>query len=137
MQAAIDYIKEDENTVNSLKHGAYSILLAILFAMLFKILWDPAYKETKKEYKNMSIMAQVLNELTYKSFGPATDSFYGPWNIVKYLGEGTDPPIYNVPTKFMGDAFKTIFGNKTFGQFVTGNFAFARIMKQTANVMAK
>ena len=137
MQAAIDYIKEDENTVNSLKHGVYSILLAILFAMLFKILWDPAYKETKKEYKNMSIMAQVLNELTYKSFGPATDSFYGPWNIVKYLGEGTDPPIYNVPTKFMGDAFKTIFGNKTFGQFVTGNFAFARIMKQTANVMAK
>lgn len=136
MQAAIDYIKEDENTINSLKHAGYSSLLAILFAILFKFLWDPAYKETKKEYKNMSIMAQVLNELTYKSFGPATDSFYGPLNIVKYLGEGTDPPIYNVPTKFIGDAFKTIFGNKTFGQFVTGNFAFARIMKQTANVMA-
>ena len=137
LQAAIDYIKEDENTVSSLKHAFYSTLLAILFLMLFKFLWDPTYKETKKEYKNMSVMAQVLNELTYKSFGPATDSFYGPWNIVKYLGEGTDPPIYNVPTKFMGDAFKTIFGNKTFGQFVTGNFAFARVMKQTANVMAR
>lgn len=137
MQAAIDYIKEDENTVNSLKHAGYSTLLAILFAMLFKFLWDPAYKETKKEYKNMTVMAQVLNELTYKSFGPATDSFYGPLNIVKYLGEGTDPPIYNVPTKFIGDSFKTLFGDKTFAQFVTGNFAFARIMKQTANVMAK
>ena len=136
MQAAIDYIKEDENTVNSLKHAVYSILLAILFMMLFKFLWDPAYKATKKEYKNMSVMAQVLNELIYKSFGPATDSFYGPLNIIKYLGEGTDPPIYNVPTKFMGDAFKTIFGDKTFAQFVTGNFAFARIMKQTANIMA-
>ena len=136
MQAAIDYIKEDENTVNSLKHAVYSILLAILFMMLSKFLWDPAYKATKKEYKNMSVMAQVLNELIYKSFGPATDSFYGPLNIIKYLGEGTDPPIYNVPTKFMGDAFKTIFGDKTFAQFVTGNFAFARIMKQTANIMA-
>lgn len=114
MQAAIDYIKEDENTVNSLKHAGYSTLLAILFMMLFKFLWDPAYKATKKEYKNMSVMAQVLNELIYKSFGPATDSFYGPLNIIKYLGEGTDPPIYNVPTKFMGDAFKTIFGDKTF-----------------------
>ena len=137
MQAAIDYIKEDENTVNSLKHAGYSTLLAILFAMLFKFLWDPAYKETKKEYKNMTIMAQVLNELTYKSFGPATDSFYGPLNIVKYLGEGTDPPIYNVPTKFIGDSFKTLFGDKTFAQFVTGNFAFARIMKQTANINAR
>lgn len=137
LQAAIEYIKGDENTKNSLMHAALSTLLAILFAMLFKFLWDPSYKETKKEYKNMSIMAQVLNELTYKSFDPATDSFYGPWNIVKYLGEGTNPPIYNVPTKFVGDSFKTIFGEKTFGQFVTGNFAFARIMKQTANLAAQ
>lgn len=95
---------------------------------------DPAYKETKKGYKDMATVGIILNELAYKSFGPATDSFYGPLNIIKYLGEGTDPPIYNVPTKFISDAWKIAFGNKTVGQFVTGNFAFARIMKAVANL---
>lgn len=134
LQAAIDYIREDENTVNSLKHAGASSLLAALFALLFKLILDPAYKETKKGYKDMAIVGIILNELAYKSFDPATDSFYGPLNVIKYLGEGTDPPIYNVPTKFISDAWKVAFGNKTVGQFVTGNFAFARIMKAAANL---
>lgn len=137
LQAAIDYIKADKNTVNGLKHAGFSALLAALFAMLFKLVLDPTYTETKKGYKDMSVLGMVANELAYKSFDPATDSFYGPWNIVKYLGEGTDPPIYNVPTKAISDAWKTAFGNKTVGQFITGNFAFARVLKQTANVLAK
>lgn len=137
LQSAIDYIKEDENTVQSLKHAGLSALLSLLFFILFKFLWDPAYQQTKKGYKDMSVMAQVLNELTYRSFNPATDSFYGPLNIIKYLGEGTDPPIYNVPTKFISDAFKTVLGEKTVGQFITGNFAMFRVLKQTANVMAR
>ena len=133
-KAAIDYIKEDENTVNSLKHAEYSSLLAGLFFILFRLLFTPKYNETKKEYKDMATVGIILNELLYKSFDPATDSFYGPLNIIKYLGEGTDPPIYNVSNKFISDAWKTAFGNKTTGQFITGNFAFARIMKAVANL---
>ena len=82
----------------------------------------------------MSTVGIILTEFTYKPFDPATDSFYGPLNIIKYLGEGTNPPIYNVPTKFISDTWKTAFGNKTVGQFITGNFAFARIMKAAANL---
>lgn len=137
LDAAIEYIKSDVNTVNSLKHALFSSLLAALFALLFKFVLDPAYAETKKGYRDMNMLSIVMSELIYRSFNPATDSFYGPLNIIKYLGEGMDPPIYNVPTKFVSDAWKTAFGNKTVGQFITGNFAFARVMKQAANVQAK
>ena len=129
LEAAIEYIKSDVNTVNSLKHALFSSLLAALFALLFKFVLDPAYAETKKGYRDMNMLSIVMSELIYRSFNPATDSFYGPLNIIKYLGEGMDPPIYNVPTKFVSDAWKTAFGNKTVGQFITGNFAFARVMK--------
>lgn len=137
LKAAIDYIKEDENTVSGLKQFGISSLLAILFLILFKFVLDPAYAETKKGYKDMSTMAIVMSELTFKPIKPATDSLYGPVNIIQYLGENTDPPIYNVPTKFIADSYKTILGDKTVGQLITGNFALARIGKQAANIAAK
>jgi hypothetical protein len=105
--------------------------------ILFKFILDPAYAETKKGYKDMNALAIVMNELMFRPLDPATDSFFGPWNIVKYVGEGIDPPIYKVPVKATADAIKTVFGDKTLGQFVTGNFAFARIMRQVANLAAK
>jgi hypothetical protein len=76
---------------------------------------DPAYKETKSAYKDMNNIEILLTELAYRPLKPATDSLYGIYNVIEYLGEGTDPPIYNVPTKFVADAWKTAFGNKTTG----------------------
>ena len=137
LSAAIEYIKGDENTIRSLSHAGLSSLLAILFMILFKFIIDPTYAETKKGYKDMNALAIVMNELMFRPLDPATDSFFGPWNIIKYVGEGIDPPIYKVPVKATADAFKTVFGDKTLGQFITGNFAFARIMRQIANLTAK
>ena len=111
--------------------------LAALFSMLFKFVLDPAYKDTKKSYKDMDGINVLFTELLYRPLKPATDSLYGIYNVIEYLGENTDPPIYNVPTKFISDAWKTAFGDKTAGQFISGNFAFARIYKQLANVEAK
>ena len=87
--------------------------LAALFSLLFKFILDPAYEETKKGFKDMEQINILLTELAYRPLKPATDSLYGIYNVIEYLGEGTDPPIYNVPTKFVSDAWKTAFGNKT------------------------
>lgn len=137
LQAAIKYITDDPNTLNSMKQLIITMILAALFTSLFKFILDPAYKEAKSAYKDMNNIEILLTELAYRPLKPATDSLYGIYNVIEYLGEGTDPPIYNVPTKFIADAWKTAFGDKTTGQFITGNFAFARIMKQIANVEAK
>jgi len=50
--------------------------------MLFKFVFDPAYKETKKSYKDMDAIGILLTELTYRSFDPATDSLYGILNVI-------------------------------------------------------
>lgn len=105
------------------------MLLAALFTSLFKFVFNPAYAEAKKSYKDKNNIEIILTELAYKSFRPATDSLYGIYNVIEYLGEGTDPPIYNVPTKLVSDAWKTAFGSKTTSQFISGNFAFAKILR--------
>ena len=128
---------EDPNTWNSVKQLLITGLLAALFSMLFKFVLDPAYAEVKKSYKDMDGINILLTELAYRPLKPATDSLYGIYNVIEYLGENTDPPIYNVPTKFVADAWKTAFGNKTTGQFISENFAFARIFKQLAKVEAQ
>ena len=135
--AAIKYITDDPNTWNSIKQLMITAFLAALFKILFSFVLDPEYEKTKKSYKDMDAINILFTELSYRSLKPATDSLYGILNVIEYLGENTDPPIYNVPTKFISDAWKTAFGNKTAGQFISGNFAFARLFKQLANVEAK
>lgn len=136
IQDAIKYVTDDPNTIHSLVQLAITAALAALFAMLFKFVLDPAYAETKKAYKDMDSINILLTELAYRPLNPATDSLYGILNVVKYLGDGMDPPLYNVPTKLITDTWKTAFGNKTTEQFISQNFAFARIYKQLANVNA-
>ena len=137
LDAAIKYITEDPNTLNSLKQLLITLLLAALFSSLFKFVLDPAYNEAKSSFKDKNNIDIILTELAFRPLKPATDSLYGIYNVIEYLGEGTDPPIYNVPTKFVSDAFKTAFGNKTASQFITGNFAFAKFMRPVANAEAK
>jgi len=44
----------------------------------------------------------------------------------------SNTPLYKVPTRLIIDAGKFVFGDKTFTQFITGNFAIARSFKETA-----
>lgn len=127
--AAKDYILADERTKETMEHALFSLLLAGLFALFFKFALDPTYKEVKKEYKNMSFGEKVLMESIFRPIKPAADSLFGPINVIQYLGSGTEPPLYNVPLKLGSDLFKTVFGDKTITQFITGNFAIARIFK--------
>ena len=137
LQEAIKYITEDPNTMNSIRQLFITGFMAVIFALLFKFVIDPAYQETKKGYKDMQAINILMSEMLFRPLKPATDSLSGIYNVYEYLGEGMDPPIYNVPTKFIADAWKTAFGEKTAAQLITGNFAFAGIAKQVANVQAK
>ena len=136
LKKAWNLIREDERAWNSMMHAALSSILAALFHMLFKFVIDPKYEETQKGYKDMESMAIVLSELVYRPLKPATDSFYGPLNIIQYLGTGTNPPVYNVPTKFASEALKLAVGKRSAGQFISNNFAFASVYRKAAKVEA-
>ena len=74
-----------------------------------------------------------MAEVGYKSFRQAGDTFKGPYNIIDYVGD-SNPPIYKVPTKLLGDAAKFVMGDKSFNQIITGNFAIARAFKDTVTL---
>lgn len=48
-----------------------------------------------------------------------------------------NPPVYQIPVKLIGDTGKFLFGEKTFGQLVTGNLAIGRSYKDTYNAYLK
>jgi len=97
--------------------------------LLFTFALTPAYNESKKKSSDLNKGAKLMASLTYRSLNGARDSFAGPLNVVEYFGEQMDPPMYKVPIKLIKDTGKTIFGDKTFQQLITGNIAMARTFK--------
>ena len=98
-------------------------IIAFLFLLLFKCALDPAYKDYKKEMKNNPAIQNAFAEVLYKSTSRSYDGFMGAVNIVQYLGENTDPPVYSLPIKVTTDLAKATFGDKTWSSVVYGNFA--------------
>lgn len=132
-QAALDYIRGNDIAKRNILHGVSTSLIALLHLMLLKLVLEEAYKEHKKHANEYSVAENIMAELGYKSFRQAGDSFRSLYNIVDYVGD-SDPPMYKVPTKLMGDGLKFVLGKKSFNQLVTGNFAIARAYKDTSRI---
>ena len=132
IQATIEYIKSDPVAQKNMRQVIGQLLMVLLHLMLMKLATD-AYKDHKKHASEYNIVNNLMAEVGYKSFRQAGDTFRGPYNIIDYVGD-SNPPIYKVPTKLIGDAGKFVFGDKTFTQLITGNFAIARAYKDTAKM---
>ena len=88
----------------------YGFGMLLLYVLLWKVI------NQKHPIKN--IYYRLISITTFTTFVYTTIVEYTTpkiYNVIEYLGEGTDPPIYNVPTKFIADAWKTAFGDKTTG----------------------
>lgn len=62
-----------------------------------------------------TFMYNMMTEILYKGSSSGYDSFLGPWNIVSFLGNNMNPPLWSVPARNITDMGKFIFGEKTFG----------------------
>lgn len=102
------------------------LLFLMLFYSLFKFAVSPMYQEYKKEMVDHSVAENAIAEVLYKSTSRSYDGFMGPLAAFTFLGENTNPPFYTLSTKVTGDLGKFVFGDKTFGQLMTGNIAFFR-----------
>lgn len=129
LKAAYDYIQSNEVDKRNMAQALDSLLIALLFMLLFTFALTPAYNESKKKSSDLNKGAKLMASLTYRSLNGARDSFAGPLNVIEYFGEQMDPPMYKVPVKLIKDTGKTIFGDKTFQQLITGNIAVARTFK--------
>ena len=132
-----EYYKATPSARKNMLKGLSDLLMYLFWLMLFKLIFDPAYKDYKKEMKNNPVIANLMTEILYKSSGRMYDSFAGPLNIIEYFGENTNPPIYQVPIKIITDSAKFVFGEKTFWQLTSGNISAFRAYKDTYNAYIK
>ena len=113
------------------------LLFLMLFYSLFKFAISPLYQEYKKEMVDHSVAENAIAEVLYKSTSRSYDGFMGPLAAFQFLGENTNPPFYSLSTKVTGDLGKFVFGDKTFGQLMTGNIAFFRAFQDTYKAEVK
>lgn len=71
------------------------LLAGLLFSMIYGLALNPAYKDFKKGMKDRDVITNAVVELLYKSSSRSYDGFRGVYNVIEYLGENTNPPVYS------------------------------------------
>lgn len=131
------YMKDNVNAQQNLNKLLSDLLMTLAWYLLIKLAFTSKYEDYKKTMKENPVIENLLVEILYKSSSRAWDSFQGPLNIVNFVGENMNPPVYQIPIKLITDSGKFLFGEKTFGQLVTGNLAIGRSYKDTYNAYLK
>lgn len=108
------------------------LLASMLISLLVKEALTSSYKTYKKE--DMADNPFIVNatvELLYKSISRSFDGFKGPLNIIEWMGEDVTPPIYTQNIRLIKDFGKFVFGNKTFGDVITGSVGAFRVAQDS------
>ena len=132
-----EYLAENENARQNLNKLISDLLITLLYMVLIKLALSTEYEDYKKTMKDNPVIQNLITEVMYKSTSRAWDSFQGPLNIVNFVGENMNPPIYQIPMKLISDTGRFLFGEKTFLSLVTGNLAIGRSYKDTYNAYLK
>lgn len=131
------YLSENESARQNLNKLLSDLLINLLYLVLIKLALSAEYKNYKKTMKDNPVIQNLIVEVMYKSTSRAWDSFQGPLNIINFVGENMNPPVYQIPMKLISDTGKFLFGEKTFLSVVTGNLAIGRSYKDTYNAYLK
>lgn len=136
-EAMQKYLKEDPVAAQNFRKAISDLIMSLLHLVLINLALSDQYKDYKKTMKDNPVIQNLVTEVLYKSTSRAWDSFQGPLNIINFVGENMNPPVYQIPIKLISDTGKFLFGEKTFGQLVTGNIAIGRSYKDTYNAWLK
>ena len=121
------------NEINrrNLKRLLSDLLVAGILGIMFKAFIDPEYKDHKTNASGNDVATNAIIELLYKSSSNAFDGFRGPFAILDYIGNSTNPATYKLQSKVLNDTYQFIFGDKTIGQLTMGSQALPRSFKDT------
>ena len=124
-------ILRNKMQMSNIRRLISDLLIYFLLSNLFKHVFDPEYKEHKKESSGEDYFENYIIELMYHGGEACYEEFKGPFPILGYVTENTKPAAFQWSQKFMNDSRKLIFGDKTIGEYVIGMNAFARSMQDT------
>lgn len=132
-----EYLKADQHERANLMKLSSDALMALFYWLLFSLVLDPEYKEYKKSMKDNPVVVNALTEILYKSASRSHDQFKGPLNIIEFLGENMNPPVYSQPISLISDMGKSIFGDKEWSYALINANGITRSFKDTYNGIIK
>lgn len=113
------------------------MLVAAILGAMFKFFLDDEYKEYKKTADGNDIITNAIVEVLYKSSSSCFDGFKGPFAVLEYFGESTNPATYTLATKVLNDTYNFIFGEKTLADIAMNSVALPRAFGDTYKMWAK
>lgn len=113
------------------------MLIWLLLGTIFKTVITPAYKEHKKTGDGNNIVANALLELTYNGGSSCYDSFSGPFAVLDYFGNSTNPATYKLQGKMANNLGQFLFGEKTLQELVINSQALPRSFQDTYYMWAR
>lgn len=102
-----------------------------LLAAMFKCWLSEEYQDHKTNGDGTKVVQNALIEMTYKAASNSWDGFKGPFAVLDYFGNSTNPASYKLMSRVYNDLFSFIFGDKTLGQLAIGSQALPRSFKDT------
>ena len=102
-----------------------------LYGAIYKLALDPAYQEFKKQADGRNIVQNALIEITYKGGHNSWDGFFGPFSVLDYIGNSTNPATYKLPTKAINDLLRFSFGDQTLYGTILGYSALTRSFRDS------
>lgn len=113
------------------------LLAGLLFSMIYGLALNPAYKDFKKGMKDRDVITNAVVELLYKSSSRSYDGFRGVYNVIEYLGENTNPPVYSQNIKLLKEIGSVLIGNRSFSDALNGNVAVFKTFQDTQRAYNK
>lgn len=107
------------------------LLVTFLLSILFKLVLDPAYKDHKKNDDGKNIAVNAAIEILYKGSSTCFDEFKGPWPMVEYVSNNTNPAAYKWLSRTTNDAYKFVTGQQSLGKTIVNSQALARSMQDS------
>lgn len=137
----IDGFKENvwanETQRTNLKKALSDLLASLVVAGLFGLVFNPIYKDHKKNADGQNILGNAVTELLYKGSSNAFDGFKGPLAVLDYVGNSTNPATYKLQSKIVNDTWNLVTGNKSLGETVMNSQALFRSFQDTYKLWAK
>lgn len=113
------------------------LLAGLLFSIIYGLALNPAYKDFKKGMKDRDVITNAVVELLYKSSSRSYDGFRGVYNVIEYLGENTNPPVYSQNIKLLKEIGSVLIGNRSFSDALNGNVAVFKTFQDTQRAYNK
>lgn len=134
-------VKRDvlSNKVNqdNMKKLATDATMTLIYYLLIRMMLQ-AFKDKQEELVDPhDYFTNAVCEVLYKGMYSAWDGFQGPYNLIKYLGESTNPPMYQEGIALSADLFKVITGDMSILAYGSRHFAPMRPFKQTIKLADK